>query len=43
MVTVVSKGASLPDPEDEGKMLLWNVRNYSPNNTASHPEVLHLQ
>jgi len=37
MVTVVSNGhcplsgASLPDPEDEGTMLLW------PNNTASHP------
>ena len=26
-----------PDPEGRGTMILWNVRNYSPKQTSSHP------
>jgi hypothetical protein len=29
--------SSVLDAEDKGTVILQNVRNYSPNNTSSHP------
>jgi len=28
---------ALLDPEDEGTMILCNIRNYLPDDTSSHP------
>ena len=35
-----SEVATLLDSEDEGTMLLWNLVNYTSNNSASHPRRL---
>jgi hypothetical protein len=32
--------SGLLDLEDEGAVILQNIRNYAPNNTASHPTTL---
>lgn len=39
--TFVSPQMWCCDPEDEGTVILRNVRNYSLNNTVSHPRRLH--
>jgi hypothetical protein len=33
----------MPDPKYKGSTILQNPRNYSPNNTASHPRDLNIQ